>query len=128
MAKNITVSRFGSLTALLHVIRGVAGAALVALGFAVAILLIGSPLALLARGVYEGVSWLVRRGGTPALVEPLGSLSNVLATVILLVVLVRLFLELFNWRLGFRAGAGSARPVLAGVKPHEAQSPTPVAS
>ena len=33
--------------------------AVVVLGFAVAILLIGTPLALLARGVHEVLSWLL---------------------------------------------------------------------
>ena len=42
----------------MRVIRGAEGS-LVALGFALAILLIGTPLALWARVVYEGLSWLV---------------------------------------------------------------------
>jgi hypothetical protein len=47
------------LTSFLRVIRGFAEGSLVVLGFALAIVLIGSPLALLARGVHEALSWLI---------------------------------------------------------------------
>jgi hypothetical protein len=43
-----------------RVIRGFAGASLAVLAFAIAILLIGIPIALIVRGLHEGLSWLVR--------------------------------------------------------------------
>src|SRR5689334_8890824 len=63
-------SHAGGLTPLLRVIRGFAEASLVAVGFAVAILLIGTPLALFVRGLHEGLSWLVGLGSqTSVLVQ-----------------------------------------------------------
>jgi hypothetical protein len=55
-------SRVGTLGSLVRVVRGVAEGSLVALAFALAILVIGTPLALLARGIYEGLGWLVALG------------------------------------------------------------------
>ncbi len=46
------------ITLFLRTIRGFAEASLVALGFALAILLIGAPIALIVRGLHEGFSWL----------------------------------------------------------------------
>jgi hypothetical protein len=71
-------ARNSALTSLVRVIRGFAEGSLVALGFAVAILLIGTPLALFVRGLHEGLSWLVRLSGdTSALMEGLVSISSV---------------------------------------------------
>jgi hypothetical protein len=86
------------------VIRGFAEGSVVAMGFGLAILLIGTPLALVARGLHDGLSWLARlRGETSALVEALISMSSVVGTVILIVVLVRLLVGLLNWRRRYRA-------------------------
>jgi hypothetical protein len=101
-----------SLTSFLRVIRGFAEGSLVALGFGLAILLIGSPLALLARGVYEGLSWLARlRGETSALLEAFVYISSVVGTVILVAVLVRLLVGFFNWRRRIRGRVSTGRDV-----------------
>jgi zinc transporter ZupT len=80
------------------VIRGFAEGSLVGLGFALAILAIGTPLALLVRGVHEGLSWLVRlRGETSALMDAFVSVSSILGVLILVAVFTRLlvgFLQL----------------------------------
>ena len=89
-------------------IRGLRGRSLVVLGFRLAILLIGTPLALLARGVHEGLSWLVAlRGETSALTEAFVSVFTVLGTVILVAVFVRLLVGFFNWRRRFRTQGSS---------------------
>jgi len=93
----------------MRVIRGFAEGALVALGFALAILSIGTPLALVARGVHEGLSWIVRFGGeTSALMEAFVSVSSVLGSVILVAVFIRLLVGAFNWRRTCRARRSSA--------------------
>ena len=93
----------------MRVIRGFAEGSLAALGFALAILLLGTPLALLARGVHEGLSWLVRlRGETSALMEAFVSVSSVLGTVILVAVFVRLLVGFFNWRRRYRVRASTS--------------------
>jgi hypothetical protein len=111
MNNNTTsTSRVAGLTSFVRVIRGFAEGSLVALGFAVAILLIGAPLALLARGVHEGVSWLAAlRGETSALMEAFVSVSSVVGTVILVGVLVRLLVGFFSWRRRYRARVISGR-------------------
>ena len=104
----------------LRVVRGFAEASLVVLGFALAILLIGTPLALLARGVHEGLSWLVAlRGETSALMEAFVSVSTVLGTVILVDVFVRLLVAFFNWRRRFRARGSSLRAATTRSNPDE---------
>ena len=86
----------------MRVIRGFAEGSLVALGFALAILLIGTPLALLVRGEHEGLSWLVRlRGETSALMEAFVSVSSVLGTVILVAVFIRLLVGFSTGGAGF---------------------------
>ena len=90
------------------------------LGFALAILLIGTPLALLARGVHEGLSWLVAlRGETSALTDVFVSVSSGVGTVILVAVLVRLLVGFFNWRRRFRARGSSGRAAKTRLNPHE---------
>jgi hypothetical protein len=99
-----TTRRLTSLTSLLRVIRAFVGASLLALGFAFAILLLGIPLALFVRGLYEGLSWLVRLGGdTPALVEALVSIGSIAGGLILAAMFVRLLVGLFDWRRRLRA-------------------------
>ena len=108
MDNRTATSRVAGLTSFMRVIRGFAEGSLVVLGFALAILLIGTPLALLARGVHEGLSWLVAlRGETSALMEAFVSVSSVLGTVILVAVFVRLLVGFFNWRRRFRARGSS---------------------
>ena len=113
-------ARVGALRSFIRVVRGFAEASLVALGFALAILLIGTPLALLARGVYEGLSWLVAlRGETSALMEALVSVSSFLGTVILVALFVRLLVGFFDWRRRFRARGSSGRPANMRLNPGE---------
>ena len=59
MDNRTATSRVGALKSFVRVVRGFAEGSLIVLGFALAILLIGTPLALVARGVHEGLSWLV---------------------------------------------------------------------
>ena len=97
MDNRTATSRVGALRSFIRVVRGFAEGSLVVLGFALAILLIGTPLALLARGVHEGLSWLVAlRGETSALVEAFVSVSTVLGTVILVAVFVRLLVAILQ--------------------------------
>jgi hypothetical protein len=62
MDNKLAARQRGGLTSFARVIRGFAEASLVALGFALAILLIGTPVALIVRGLQEGLSWLARLG------------------------------------------------------------------
>ena len=103
MDNRTSTSGVSGLTSFIRVIRGFAEGSLVVLGFALAILLIGTPLALLARGVHEGLSWFVAlRGETSALVDAFVSVSTVIGTVILVASFVRLLVAFFNWRRKFR--------------------------
>src|SRR3954467_852786 len=112
--------RVDGLRSFLRVLRGFAEGSLVALGFALAILLIGTPLALLAQGVHEGVSWLVAsRGETSALSEAFVSASSIVGTVILVGVLVRLLVGFFSWRRRYRARVLSGRPAKTRLDPRE---------
>lgn len=103
MDNRTATSRVSGPTSFIRVIRGFAEGSLVVLGFALTILLIGTPLALLARGVYEGLSWIAAlRGETSALMEVFVSVSTVFGTVALVTVVVRLLVAFFNWRRRFR--------------------------
>ena len=120
MDNRTATSRVGALRTLIRVVRGFAEGSLVVLGFALAILLIGTPLALLARGVLEGLSWLVAlRGETSALTDVFVSVSSGVGTVILVAVLVRLLVGFFNWRRRFRARGSSGRAAKTRLNPHE---------
>jgi len=120
MDNRTSTSRVTGLTSLMRVIRGFAEGSLVVLGFPLAILLIGTPLALLARGVHEGLSWLVAlRGETSALIEAFVSVVTVLGTVILVAVFVRLLVGFFNWRRTFRARGSSRGTANTRLNPQE---------
>jgi hypothetical protein len=72
---------------------------IVAIGFVVAMLLIGALLALVVRGVHEGLSWLVRSGGgASALWEAIAATASVVAGFALLAVFVRLVVGLSRAR------------------------------
>ncbi len=119
MDNRTAASRVGALRSFIRVVRGFAQGSLVVLGFALAILLLGTPLALLARGIHEGLTWLVAlRGETSALVEALVSVASVLWTVILVAVFVRLLVGFFDWRRRFLAGS-SGRAANSGLNPDE---------
>jgi hypothetical protein len=120
MDNRTATSRVGALRSFIRVIRGFAEGSLVVLGFALAILLIGTPLALMARGVHEGLSWLVAlRGETSALTEAFVSVSSVVGIVILVAALVRLLVGFFNWRRRFRARVSSGRTANTRLNRHE---------
>ena len=79
--------------------RGLAEASLVALAFACAILLIGMPLALIVRGLHEGLSWLVGlEGDMPALAQALVSVSSVAGGIVIAAALAKLLVRFFHWR------------------------------
>jgi hypothetical protein len=87
-----------------RVMRGFGEASLVALAFVCAILLIGIPIALIVRGLYEGLSWLVRLGGDmSALVRALPLVSSVAVGLVIAAVFARLLVRFFHWRRTFRA-------------------------
>lgn len=120
MDNRIATSEAGGLTSFLRVVRGFAEASLLSLGFGLAILLIGTPLALLARGVHEGLLLLVAlRGETSALTEAFVSASTVIGTVILIAAFVRLLGAFFKWRRRIRARAASGRAAKTASNPHE---------
>jgi hypothetical protein len=102
----------GKNDSLLRVVRGFAEASLAALAFVLAILLIGTPIALIVRGLHETLSWLVRlRGEMTTLVEALVSVGSVGGGLVLTAVLIRLLVGFFQWRHRFRARAiGDATP------------------
>jgi len=120
MDNRTATSRVGARRSFIRVVRGFAEGSLVVLGFALAILLIGTPLALLARGVHEGLSWFVAlRGETSALVDAFVSVSTVIGTVILVASFVRLLVAFFNWRRKLRARGSSGRAAKTRLNPHE---------
>jgi hypothetical protein len=115
MDNRTAISRVGALKSFVRVVRGLAEASLVVTGFALAILLIGTPLALMARGVHDGLSWLVAlRSETSAVTEAFLAASSVLGTIILAAVLVRLLVGFFNWRRRFRARGSRGRGAKTG--------------
>jgi hypothetical protein len=120
MDNRTATSRVGALRSFVRVVRGFAEGSMVVLGFALAIVLIGMPLALLARAVHEGLSWLVAlRGETSALTDAFVTASSVVCTVTLVAVLVRLLVGFFNWRRRLRARGGSYRAAKTRSNPHE---------
>jgi hypothetical protein len=93
------------MTSFVRVIRAFAEASLVALGFAFAILVIGTPIALIVRGLHEGLSWLARLVGDPSsMIDALVSVSAVAGGVFLTAVFIRLLVGFFHWRRRFRGG------------------------
>lgn len=96
-----------------RVMRGFAEASLVVVAVAFAIVLIGIPIALIVRGLHEGLSWLVRLGGgMSAPVQALVSVSSVAGGLVIAAVLGRLLVRFFHWRHTFRAR------VISGEAPH----------
>lgn len=93
MHNTTTIDRRGS-TSFVRVIRGAAAASLVVLGFGLAILLIGTPIALVVRALYEGLLWLA---GAP------GSISNVAAAFVLIAAVLILLVTFFGRRRRGRA-------------------------
>jgi hypothetical protein len=120
MNNRIATSRVGAPRSFIRALRGLAEGSLVVLGFGLAILLIGTPLALLTRGIYEGLSWLVElRGETSALMEAFVSVSSVVGTVIVIAVFVRLLVAFFERRRRFRGRGSSGRAAKTRLNAHE---------
>jgi hypothetical protein len=83
----------------LRVIRGFAEASLVAVAFACVILLIGTPVALIVRGLHEALSWVVRSAGVMSvLADALVSVSSVAGGLVIAVVFVRLLVRTLRRR------------------------------
>jgi hypothetical protein len=96
-----------------RVIRGFAEGSLAALVFAFAILVIGTPIALIIRGLDEGLSWLVRLGGEmSSRGEALVSVSSVTGGLVIALLVARLIVRSFYERRPFRAR------VITGRTPH----------
>ncbi len=89
-------------------LRTIAEASLVAaLGFSVAVLLIGTPIALLVRGLHEGLSWLTRLGDmTGPLIEALVAVASSLGGVLLFALSVRFLLKSTRTAKPFRGAVG----------------------
>jgi hypothetical protein len=81
-------------------LRTIAEASLVAgLGFSGAVLLIGTPIALLVRALHEGLSWLTRFGDmTSPFIEALVAVASSLGGVVLFALAVRFVLGRFRQR------------------------------
>jgi len=96
----------GAITSFVRLIRAAAGASLAMVGFALAILLIGAPVALIVRAVHESATRLVRlRGDMSPLAEALVAVSSVVVAIVLVVAFVRLVAGFLEWRRRFHARA-----------------------
>ena len=102
--RNITiVHRHAGITSFSQGVRAFAEASLVALAFGFAIFLIGLPVALSVRVMYESLSWLAGIGGEMGPVaEALVSVASVVGGVILTAVFTRGLVGFFRWRRGLR--------------------------
>lgn len=87
-------------------LRTIAEASLVAtLGLPVAVLLIGTPIALLVRTLYEGLSWLTRSGNmTGPFIEAVVAVASAAGGVFLFALSARFFVGLFWQRRARRHG------------------------
>ena len=101
---------------LVRVIRGFAEGSLAVLAFAIAIVVLGIPLALMVRGLHDGLSALVRlRGDMSPLVEALVSVSSVAGSLVLALVVATLLVRFFHWRGTFRGQVISSETVHTNV-------------
>jgi hypothetical protein len=92
-------------TTFFRVVRAFSGVSMVALGFPVVILAIGTSIALVIRALHDGLSWLVRLVGDPSAIgEALVTVSSVVGSVIVAALLMRLLVEFLHWRRRFRTG------------------------
>lgn len=80
--------------------RAIGAASLLgAVGFPVAVLLIGTPIALLVRILQEALSWLTRSGGiTGPFIEAFIALASSVGGVVLFALSARLLLTFFRQR------------------------------
>jgi hypothetical protein len=94
----------GGIASFVRLSRGFAEASLLAMGLAVVLLLIGTPVALIVRGLHEGLSWLVRlRGDASPLLDAIVSVSSVIGGIVLTAALVRRLVGFFGRRRRLRA-------------------------
>jgi hypothetical protein len=111
MDNRTATRRPGGVPSFVRVIRSMAEASLVVIGFAFAILLIGTPFALLVSGVHEGLTWLVgARGNVSDLVDALVSVSAVAVAATLAVVLVKLLVGFIRAAIKLSARSRAAAP------------------
>src|SRR5438128_2076198 len=93
----------------LRIIRGFAEASLAALAFALAILVIGTPIALLVRALHDSLSWLVGlRGDMAAMERMLVSVASTVGAIALTAVCTRAIVVFFHWRRTVRERVTSA--------------------
>jgi hypothetical protein len=93
----------------LRIIRGFAEASLVAVAFALAILVIGTPIALLVRGLHDSLSWFVGLGGEMAATERmLVSVVSTVGGIAVTAVFARAIVVFFHWRRTVRDRVTSA--------------------
>ena len=103
MRNKAAIHRHTEITSFWEGIRAFAGVSLLALAFGFAILLIGVPLALSARVLYESLSWLARLGGEMgAVVQTLVSVASVVGGIIVTAVFTRGLVGFFRWRRALR--------------------------
>ena len=102
----------GAMASFARGIRAIAGASLLgAIGFPAAILMIGTPIVLLARAVQHGLTWLTRSAGMTGLfVEGVVDLASLVSGVVLFVWAARSAVKL--WRTYSRARLRARRESL----------------
>lgn len=121
MNNRTSTHRLAALKSFVGVIRGFAEGSVVALGFALAILAIGTPIVLLVRGLHDGVSWLVRLPAeTSALVDAIIPVSSVVGSLVVATVFVRLLVGFFNWRRRLRGRVVGGRAADMRLNPETA--------
>jgi hypothetical protein len=82
-----------------RIISELAEGSLVAMAFALAILLIGTPIALLVRGVHASLSWLAALRGDMLTIDPaLVSVASSLGALALTALFARALVVCFRWR------------------------------
>jgi hypothetical protein len=110
MRNKAAIHRHSGITSFWEGVRAFAEASLLALAFGFAILLIGVPLALSVRIVYESLSWLARIGGEMgAVVHTLVSVASVVGGMILTAVVARGLVGFFRWRRALPSFPGQLR-------------------
>jgi hypothetical protein len=98
--RNITVvHRHAGITSFSQGVRALAEVSLVALAFGLAIFLIGLPVALSVRVMYESVSWLAGMGGEMGpIAEAVVSVASVVGGIILIGGFTTGLVGFFRWR------------------------------
>jgi len=109
MNKNVEHRNRDGAPRILGIVQGFAEASLVAVAFALAILVIGTPIALLVRALRDSLSWLIGLGADGTAMERmLVSVASTVGGVVLTVVFAGAIVVLFSWRRAVRDRATSA--------------------